>query len=258
MDHLNQAFGWAGPICNDASCDPIVARGCGNDEPFKGGRCGGPNTCACPSGWHGTEGPQQCTHTKCGDGVVTTLATCTGVPCDMVNGRCTCSSPDNPVEQCDDGNTIADDGCSPTCQFEPLPQDVTRRQIERPGGVLRNADVVNSDNEAPSIETVAATLLLSPTEVCCVEMVGSGPEAEVRYKLVETVLLCLGKLDAGGVPQNHCENNGICELRGGNKICACATLVREGDPYSLAGEEKLVERGSALIGKYRGYEGQTC
>ncbi len=265
VNHFNPAFGWGGPICNDAACDAIVGRGCDNDEPFNVGWCGGPNTCTCPAGWHGTAGTeQQCTHTKCGDGVVTTVATCTGVPCDMLNGRCSCSRPDNPVEQCDDGNNIADDGCGPTCQFEPLPQDVVRREVQRPGGVIKYRDVVNSDTQPPSIETVAATIFRSPAEVCCIEVIGTGPEAEVRYeaevgyKFVETILVCLTEVDAGGVPQHYCQNGGLCELSGGNKRCTCTAPVREGDLYTVAGVEKVVERGSALIGKYRGYEGETC
>lgn len=258
VDHLNHAFGWGGPACDDPACDPVVARGCGNDEPLNLGVCGGPNTCRCPSGWHGNEGPMQCTHTKCGDGVVTTLATCTGVPCSSLNGACSCSGPDNPVEQCDDGNNIAEDGCSPTCQLEPLPEDVVRREVQRPGGVLRQADVYNSASTAPSIETVAATLARSPSEICCVEIVGSGPDAEVVYKFVETVLTCLGESDEDGTARSYCENDGLCELRGGNKVCICAVVVREGDLYTAAGVEKAVERGSVLIGKYRAYEGETC
>ena len=65
---LNHAFGWAGPACDDAACDDIVAAGCSNDEPSNSARCAGPNTCGCPAGWHGTLGTQQCTHTQCGDG----------------------------------------------------------------------------------------------------------------------------------------------------------------------------------------------
>jgi len=43
----------------------------------------------------------QCTLTRCGDGVV------------QKGGN-------RPDEQCDDGNTVAGDGCSPTCEFETV------------------------------------------------------------------------------------------------------------------------------------------
>ena len=91
-------------------------------------------------------------------------------------------------------------------------------------------------------------------------MAGRGPDAEVLYTWmhVEFILECVGETGADGVARSYCENDGVCQLRAGEKICDCATIVREGDVYTVGGKEKTVERSSGLIGKYRSYEGATC
>ena len=84
--------GWTGAACDDSSCVPEIT--CHNL-----GGCGGPNTCDCAPGWHGTSSLDQCLMHQCGDGE---LSASSG-------------------EMCDDGNTADGDGCDALCQLEPLP-----------------------------------------------------------------------------------------------------------------------------------------
>ena len=84
--------GWTGAECEVAGCVPALT--CHNL-----GGCGGPNTCDCAPGWHGTAGLEQCLVHQCGDGGLSPL---TG-------------------EECDDGNAVDGDGCDSSCAFEPLP-----------------------------------------------------------------------------------------------------------------------------------------
>ena len=233
----------------------------GADEPLNSGWCNGPNTCSCPAGWHGTTGVQQCTHTKCGDGFVTKFATCTGIP--IGSG---CTSPNNPVEQCDDGNNIAGDGCSPTCQLEPPPAGAVRTTTQREG-VLPQESVLGCEVDpatgvqrscAVTPATVAATLGIPVEMICCIVVHGSGPTAEVTFKRQETVLRCEGVLDDDGKPTDFCENGGICTTQNGNRVCECDTVIQAGDTIVVEGAISVVAADSELVGKYRGYEGDTC
>jgi fibro-slime domain-containing protein len=82
------------PDCGDGivlspmeQCDPAAA-GTNMDKACS-------STCKYSDGWACTGSPPSCHQTKCGDG--------------KVEGS----------EGCDDGNTNPNDGCSPTCHFEP-------------------------------------------------------------------------------------------------------------------------------------------
>ncbi len=82
------------PDCGDGivlspmeQCDP-AAPGTNMDQACS-------STCKFKDGWACTGNPPSCHQTKCGDG--------------KVEGS----------EGCDDGNTLPNDGCSPTCHFEP-------------------------------------------------------------------------------------------------------------------------------------------
>jgi hypothetical protein len=73
--------------------------------------------------------------------------------------------------------------------------------------------------------------------------------AQVRYQIRETVLLCVGgDPDEDGTPTSICDNDGVCELRGGAKFCSCATVISAGDLYTEDGAQKQVETDSSLIG----------
>ncbi len=99
--------GWACPVvgspCGAAACgDGIVAgtEQCDDGNTVSGDGCD--STCALepgyacgPDQWHPTAATTQCYATVCGDG--------------QLEG----------TEQCDDGNTVPFDGCSPTCTNEP-------------------------------------------------------------------------------------------------------------------------------------------
>jgi cysteine-rich repeat protein len=77
-------YGWRGMDCSEFFCH----HACQN-----GGSCVGPNECVCPRGYVTTDATLPCDSSICGDGI--TLES----------------------EECDDGNSIAGDGCS-NCQLE--------------------------------------------------------------------------------------------------------------------------------------------
>jgi cysteine-rich repeat protein len=90
-------------------CDP-AAPGTNMDKACS-------STCKYNDGWACVGNPPNCHQTKCGDG--------------KVEGS----------EGCDDGNTLPNDGCSPTCHFEPNCSATTGQCTSKCGDGL----VVNED-----------------------------------------------------------------------------------------------------------------
>ena len=85
-------------------CDP-AAPGTNMDKACS-------STCKFNEGWACTGSPPTCHQTKCGDG--------------KVEGS----------EGCDDGNTLPNDGCSPTCHFEPNCSAITGQCTSKCGDGL--------------------------------------------------------------------------------------------------------------------------
>ncbi|MBI3249188.1 MAG: DUF4215 domain-containing protein [Deltaproteobacteria bacterium] len=107
-------FCTVGDSCSGGACSGASARDCSSFD----GQC---RTGVCDELHDRCEGAPLPDHTSCDDGVVCTsndqcvAGTCLGVPSACGDGvvSTTCS------EQCDDGATVAGDGCSAECRLEP-------------------------------------------------------------------------------------------------------------------------------------------
>jgi len=104
------------PTC-DADCTSVVC-GDGYLNAIAGEQCDDGN------GWDGDGCSSDCMVVACGNGVVESGEQCDpGIDPSACNPDCTHSVCGDdyvnfPTEWCDDGNTTAGDGCSPTCQQE--------------------------------------------------------------------------------------------------------------------------------------------
>ncbi|GEM_PF-1457831 len=141
-----QDCGQCPPQCGNANCEEGESCGscpqdCGQCPPECGnGTCEGGEGCVlcpqdcgqCPSGCGDaqcdpdTENCQICPEDcgacpgLCGDGNCTVGETCKLCPqdCGVCPPECGDGSVNQPSEQCDDGNLIPEDGCSPECKWE--------------------------------------------------------------------------------------------------------------------------------------------
>lgn len=257
---FSTAFGWGGPTCDRAGCDPAIV--CANDLPRARvcrpqdlapaggslcglGICGGPNTCTCPAGWHGTAGGSQCTATECGDGFVTTE-----VPAG------------SPVEQCDDGNLLNGDGCDSRCQLEPPPEGMVRATRQSPGVLLRREIYGAKDGIPPSEVTVAATVGLPVERVCCVRVVPATeviPEDEVAYTWTEVYYRPVDE------SEETCKNGGEIRMSNFQPVCQC-TPGYSGESCEQSLCERGCDHGSTCVGADlcsecpagTGWEGANC
>ena len=208
--------GYGGADCAMAAC--LQSINCNSQLRPPRGRCGGPNTCRCQAGFHGTTGTNQCTETVCGDGATT-----------AVSG-----------EECDDGNTNSGDGCSSTCKLEPLPN------VERVLGtsavtrVLPKMDIQGDTSAGVTREQVAATLGVEVEQIKSVTVIGSGPEAEVTYEFADFIFTC-------SLPPDECQHSGTCVMENFQKVCKC-TMSYSGAKCEVSKCSKACDHGGVCIG----------
>ena len=203
------------PDCTGAVC--VAGVTCNNF-----GYCSGSNTCTCQLGWSGSDGAEQCTIARCGDGGVTVGA---------AGGN----------EECDDGNLEPGDGCDQNCQLEDLPPT---RQIQ-PGGDYEWQQLYLPREEiyAPTVSraTVAATV---STQCACpvyaeqiqnVEQVTRQGRIEVKYEYTE--LPCL----------SECFNGAKCVTRNFQEACDCPAGW-EGADCSVSQCAQGCDHGGTCVG----------
>jgi cysteine-rich repeat protein len=120
----------------------------------------------------------------------------------------TCSTPVcadgvvNPGEECDDGNTAADDGCAADCTFEPSDPaiDTCAGATASDGTPIGTGELVLIPAAAPERSTVGAT---DSGQSTCQTGATTGPAPDHVYKIIPsangTLIATLG-LDFDGVP----------------------------------------------------------
>ncbi len=129
----------------------------------------------------------QCTETRCGDGYTTAESR----------------------EECDDGNVIANDGCSTSCKLEPLPSGFARTLSQEwmarsvPRAVLMNQNTVTPDSLARELGVDVGQIRIV-----------SQDDDRVYYEVREYETICNIEL---------CEisNTDKCVMQHGKPTCLC-------------------------------------
>ncbi len=175
----SSSCGWAGPSCEQSAC--LASISCENL-----GFCNGPNTCRCQPGFYGTNGILQCTETRCGDGHTTAESS----------------------EECDDGNVVANDGCSASCKLEPLPSGFVRTLSESwmARSVPRDVLLVR----AATVQSLAIELGVDVAQIRIVR----EDDQTIYYEFREYETICNVEL---------CEisNTDKCVMQHGRPTCVC-------------------------------------
>ena len=172
--------GWICPVpgtpCAAARCgDGVIAGGEECDDgpvavPVSGDGCSA--TCAIETGYSCT--PKPCHVTKCGDGT-------------KEGG-----------EQCDDGNLRPYDGCSPTCEIDPVCGSTAGCAarcgdgIIEPGAACDDGDVVSGDG--------CSSVCVKEAGFTCVTTTATFPSSIAIPLLVNDQLYAGSSFSVGGVP----------------------------------------------------------
>lgn len=172
------ACGWAGQTCELAACVDSIS--CENL-----GYCAGSNTCRCQPGFYGRTGVSQCTETRCGDRVTTS------------------------GEECDDGNVVGNDGCSATCQLEPLPSGFARTLSQTWMARSVPLDVLSSSG-AVTAASLASQLGVEESQIRITSQDGERVYYEIReYETTCNIELC------------EIDSTEKCAMQQGSPTCIC-------------------------------------
>ncbi|MEY4544198.1 MAG: hypothetical protein RL685_393 [Pseudomonadota bacterium] len=154
-----------GEECDDTNqlpadgCSPTCTKEvCGNSRTDAGEECDDGNVLA------GDGCSDICRSEVCGNGRIDSAVECEppgsagcSATCRVIKGGCGNAQLEAP-EQCDDGNTVASDGCSATCQPEPAP---AAPEAAAPQQVLPVA-TPRMEGEAPPLEEPLLTAPQAP------------------------------------------------------------------------------------------------